>query len=331
MVKKKTPKIVVIGGGTGSSVVLSGLKKYLVDLTAIVSVSDSGGSTGRLRTEFGFLPVGDMRQCLAALASDNNYVRKILLYRFYKGRGLKGHNLGNLILTALTDITGSEAKAIEIAGRVFRIHGRILPISTDNMQLIATYETGEKIYGEHQIDELKHKKGKKIINLTNLPKGRIYPPASKAIQEADLIILGPGDLYTSILPNLIVKGIKKAIYLSKAKIIYIVNLMTRFSQTDKFTAQDHIKKIEEYLGCHPDFVFINKEKIPLKILKIYQKEKSFPVKDDLGDKNYFKIIRENILKTQFIKKVKGDILKRSYLRHDSKKIAKIIMSLLNRK
>jgi len=327
---KKKKNIVVIGGGTGSSVVLSGLRKYPVDLTGIVSVTDSGGSTGRLRTEFGFLPVGDMRQCLAALASENgdSYIKKLLLYRFNKGKGLKGHNLGNLILTALTDLSSSEPKAVEMAARIFRLHGKILPITTNNVQLVAVYEDGTTVVGEHEIDEPK-KGGKKIIKLTTKPKANIYNQAKEAIEKADLIVIGPGDLYTSILSNLIIRGVKRAFIKTNAKIIYIVNLMTRYSQTHKLTVKDHIKKIERCLGRQLDFVLLNKGNIPDKILKLYEKEKGFPVKDDLKRKNHFQVIKKDFLAPKMIIKPKGDVLQRSYLRHSPEKLAKTIIFLLN--
>ena len=326
MTNKKL-KIVVIGGGTGSFVVLSGLRKYNFDLTAVVNVADSGGSTGRLRTEFGFLPVGDMRQCLAALASDNN-IKKILLYRFNKGKGLVGHNLGNLILTALTDIVSSEPKAIEIAARIFRLKGKILPITTKNIQLKAIYKDNTVITGQHEIDEPIHIGGKQIIKLETVPRARIYKNSYQAIKMADIIILGPGDLYTSILPNLIINGVKQAFQESKAKIIYIVNLMTRFSQTDKFTAKDHVGEIEKYIGKKLNYVLINTGKIPKKINNIYKKEKSFKVLDDLGNNNYFKIIRKDFVAPSLIVRNKADVLHRSYLRHDSNKLAKTIISLV---
>lgn len=328
--KAKKKKIVVLGGGTGSFVDLAGLKEYPVELTAIVTVADSGGSTGRLRTEFGFLPVGDMRQCLAALASVNgqNYIRKLLLYRFNKGKGLKGHNLGNLLLTALTDLAGSEPKAVEIAARIFRLQGKILPITTQNIQLKAEYEDGQVLIGEHEIDEPKHIGGKRIVKLATKPKGRIYQQAEKAILQADLVILGPGDLYTSILSNLVIHGVKKAFQKSQAKIAYIVNLMTRFSQTYNFTAQDHVNEIERYLGKKLDFVLINKAKIPPKILKLYQEERGMAVKDDLGKKNHFQIVRQDLLAASVLVKSKGDILQRSYLRHSPKKLAKVVIKLL---
>jgi uncharacterized cofD-like protein len=325
---KDLKKVVAIGGGTGNFVVLSGLKKYPLDLTAIVSVADSGGSTGRLRTEFGFLPVGDMRQCLAALAKEDSLIKKILLYRFAKGRGLKGHNLGNLILTALTDLTQSEPKAVEKAAEIFNLSGRIIPITLTNTQLVANYQDGKKIIGEHKIDQPKHKGGLKIIKLANQPSARIYKQAQKAILNADLIILGPGDLYTSIIPNLIVQGVKKVFSQTKAKVVYIVNLMTRFSQTANLTADDHVQEIKKYLGRYPDYVLINNGKIPQKILTLYQKEKGYPVKDDLNKRREFKTIRKDLVAPIIMVKPKGDVLQRSYLRHDSTKLAKTIVGLL---
>ncbi|MFC1711469.1 uridine diphosphate-N-acetylglucosamine-binding protein YvcK [Patescibacteria group bacterium] len=328
--KKDSKKIniVVIGGGTGSFVVLAGLKKYPLNLTAIVSVTDSGGSTGRLRTEFGFLPVGDMRQCLAALAQEDSFIRKLLLYRFSKGKGLKGHNLGNLILTALTEISGSEAKALEIASNTFFLKGKILPITTDNIQLKAEYENGKVLNGEHEIDEPKHKGGLLISKLSCGPKSKIYLPVKKAILDANYIILGPGDLYTSILPNLVVGKVKTVLKQTRAKLIYIVNLMTRYSQTPGFTAKDHVDEVEKYLGRKIDYVLINNKKIPEKIIKLYKKEKGYPVRDDLSVSLKYKIIRKNFLKSEMIRKPEADVLQRSYLRHDSEKLARSIISLI---
>lgn len=327
----KNKKIVVIGGGTGTSVVLSGLKEYPCKLTAIVSVTDSGGSSGRLRTEFGFLPVGDMRQCLAALADNkgNEFIRKLLLYRFSKGKGLEGHNLGNLLLIALTDITGLETKAVSILAHIFRLKGEILPITLKDIQLKAIYENKMIIFGENEIDEPKHKGGKKIVKLTTKPQAEIYFRAKKAILNADLIILGPGDLYTSILPNLIIKGTKEALSKSKAKIVYIVNLMTRYSQTHKMTALDHVKEIKKYMGFYPDYILINKSKIPKKILHLYLQEKGFPVKDDLKENREYKVIREDFLAPVIYFKPKGDSLQRSYLRHSPQKLAECLINLLS--
>lgn len=322
--------VLVIGGGTGSYVLLSGLRNYPINLKAIVSVTDSGGSTGRLRTEFGFLPVGDMRQCLAALTEKgkDDILRKLLLYRFEKGKGLKGHNLGNLILTVLTELTGSEAKAVETAAKIFRLKGEVFPISLDNVHLVAKYEDGLEVKGEHEIDEPKHVGGKRIVSLTTTPKAIIYKEAADAIMFADLIVLGPGDLYTSILPNLIVTGAKKVFAKTKAKIVYVVNLMTRFSQTHKMTANNHIQEIERYLGRSIDIVIINNAKIPNNILTLYEKEKGFPVIDDLGKSTKYQVIRESLLASKVVFKPVSDVLQRSFLRHNSDKLAKTINSLL---
>lgn len=308
--------------------VLSGLKQYPLDLTAVVAVSDSGGSTGRLRSEFGFLPVGDIRQCLAALSQEDrdDYIRQLLLYRFSKGKGLKGHNLGNLLLTALTDLAGAEAKAIEIASRIFRLKGRVFPVSLKKVDLVALYENGEKIIGEHKIDEPIHKGGKKIVKLTSLEYSKVYAKAKEAILKADLIVFCPGDLYTSLLPNLIIKGMRKTLKETKASLIYFVNLMTRYSQTHNFSAKDHVEMIEQYSGRRIDKIFINNKKIPVSILKIYQKEKGYPVEDDL--RNDPRVIRKDFLNSQLILKLKGDDLQRSLVRHDSKKVAKAIFELL---
>lgn len=325
MNKKIRLRIVVIGGGTGSAVVLSGLKKYNVDLTAIVAVTDDGGSTGRLRDEFGFLPVGDMRQCIAAL-SDNLLLKDVLLYRFERCEGLKGHNLGNLLLTALDDMTGSESKALELASRIFRIKGEILPVSLKLVKLAAKYKSGKKIVSEHKIEINKLGKDERIIGLYTIPSASVNPKAAKVIKQADLIILGPGDLFGSTIANLVIKGVPQAIKKSKAKVVLIVNLMTLKSQTHRFTAKEHVRQIERYLGKKVDFLIVNTKKIPTKILKTYQKLDEYPVIDDLGQAK--RVIRGDFLANHYFRKNKADSLKRSLLRHDSGKLASCIMSLI---
>ncbi len=324
--KDKQQKIVVIGGGTGSFVLLSGLKQYPVELTAIVPVTDDGGSTGRLRDEFGFLPVGDMRQCLAALASENGLLRQLLLYRFEKGEGLRGHNLGNLILTALEDLVGSEPEAIEAAAKIFRLKGKVLPISSQLVKLVAEYSTGKKIISEHNIETYKLKENETIRKLYTTPKASINPKAKKAINEADLIILAPGDLYNSIITNLIISGTKKAIIQSKAKIAYIVNLMTLTSQTHNFTAKDHLNEIEKYIGRKVDNILLNNQPIPANIIKAYQKLAEHPVQDDLSQDK--RVVRQALLADSDYQKPKSDSLKRSLLRHDPNKLAKTIVNLV---
>lgn len=326
---KKRKKIVVIGGGTGSFMVLSGLKRYPLDLSAIVAVTDDGGSTGRLRDEFGFLPVGDMRQCIAALSTSqtNSFLNKLLLYRFNRGeRGLKGHSLGNLILTALEDIAGSEIKGLELASQIFKLKGEVVPVSLRLVRLVAHYKSGKKIVGEHNIEVNKLKKSDRIVRLETTPVARINPRAKKAISEADLIILGPGDLFDSTIASLVIKGVPRAIKKSKAKIIYIVNLMTLCSQTEGFKASDHVRVLEEYLGRKVDYILLNKTPIPAKILRTYrEKEGEFSVEDDFGQDK--RVIRGHFLDKRKFRKNSGDALKRSLIRHNSEKLAKKIITL----
>ncbi|MFH0943063.1 MAG: gluconeogenesis factor YvcK family protein [Candidatus Beckwithbacteria bacterium] len=322
----QSKKVVVIGGGTGSFVLLSGLKEYPLDLTAIVPVTDDGGSTGRLRDEFGFLPVGDMRQCLAALAKENGLLRKLLLHRFNKGQGLKGHNLGNLILTGLEELAGSEPEAIAQAAKIFRLKGQVLPISNQLVKLAAEYSDGLTIKSEHKIETHRLLKNERITNLYTLPRAKINPEAEKAVASADLIILAPGDLYNSIIANLVITGTVEALKKSSAKLVYILNLMTLNSQTNYFTASDHVSELEKYLGKSLDHILVNNSPIPLEIKNVYAKEAEYPVVDDL--KTDRRVIRKPLIAETLFEKPKSDTLKRSLLRHDPDKLAQAIISLL---
>jgi uncharacterized cofD-like protein len=323
---KRDKRIVVIGGGTGTFVVLSGLKKYAVDLSAIVTVADSGGSTGRLRDEFGFLPVGDLRQGLAALAVENGqeWIKELLLYRFDKGSGLKGHNLGNLILTALQDMSGSTAKAVEIASKVFRLRGHIYPVTTEDIQLEIEYEDGRIETGEHVLDD-GSRGGKKIVNLRTKPRADIYEGSKKAIDEADMIVIGPGDLYGSILPNLIIEGMSQALARCRAKVVYIANLMTRYSQTHNMRASDHVYEVEKRIGRKVDKIILNNKQIPKSILKSYEVAHEFPVEDDIKDS---RALRSPLIVKSRVKRQKGDVVDRSYLRHDPGELAKVLINFL---
>jgi len=325
----KTKKIVVIGGGTGSFTVLSGLKKYPVDISAVVSMTDSGGSNRVIRDELGLLPTSDIRQCFVALAEEGKEqsLRDLFIYRFSKGNGLNGMTFGNLFLAALSDIFGSQVEAIKKTEQLLKTKGRILPITLTDSNLAAVYENGKKVVGEHLIDEPEHRGDLKIKELFLNPKTRIYHEAKKAILNADLVVIGPGDLYTSIIAGLLTEGIAAVLKKTKAKTAYIMNLMTRYGQTFGFTAKDHIHVLEKYLGkdCL-DYILINTKPIPKSALTKYKKMKEFPVADDLED-SYFKVIRGDFLSKKETKIVPGDILKRSLIRHDSDKLAKALIKL----
>jgi uncharacterized cofD-like protein len=331
LMSKNNKKIVCIGGGTGVSVTLSGLKKYPVDLSAVVSMADSGGANRIIRDEFGLLPNSDLRQCFVALSEDSNSseqsLRKLFTYRFHKGRGFKGMTFGNLFIVALTDIFGSQIKAIKKTSQILKIKGKVLPVTLNNSNLVAIYENGKKVIGENFIDEPRHDGKLKIEKVYLQPKAKAYSEAVKAILDADTIVIGPGDLYTSLITNLLVEGISRALQKTRAKIVYVLNLMTRYGQTYNFTAKDHVQVLEKYLGRNClDFVLVNSSPIPKTALKEYKREKEAPVIDNLKN-NHFKVIRGDFLSRKAIKKVPGDILRRSLVRHDSDKLAKIILSL----
>ena len=319
----------MLGGGTGTSVVLSALKEHDINLTAIFVVSDSGGSTGRLRDEFGFMPVGDARQCLAALAAGDAQedVRKVLLYRFGKGEGLEGHNLGNLILTALEDIESSPAKAIETAANIFSVVGQVYPITEKTVDLVITYQDGTVKLGEHNLDD-PSLGGKKIKKINLSPQAKIYTKAKQAIQKADMIVLGPGDLYGSLLPNTVVRGFKQALKKRQGKFVYIVNLMTHYSQTHNMTAADHLNQVNAYCGVKPDVVVMNTGQISDKHLKTYAEQKEFPVEDDLNSDASYQLIRQDLVDTTHFKQDPHDQVQRSVLRHDRNKLAQLLLRIL---
>jgi len=322
-------KICTIGGGTGTSVVAAALREIdHIQLKAIVSVSDNGGSTGRLRDEFGFLPVGDLRQAVAALAvsKEGDWIRKLLLYRFEKGSGLEGHNLGNLILTSLQDMTGSTSGAMEVASSVFRLKGSVLPITNDNTQIETKYEDGSTLVGENNLDE--NRSGKRIEGIRLIPSSSIYIKSKEAIEEADYIVIGPGDLYASVSASLVVPGTREAFEVTKAKIIYVMSLMTKYSQTNGFSASDHLKVIEKEIGRKVDFILVNNEKIPDDILSMYKKDGDLPVIDDLGSDE--RVLRAKLIKPVKVVQSKKDTVVRSYLRHDADKLREVFREICHK-
>jgi len=325
------PNIVCIGGGTGTFVALKGLKHYPCHLTAIVTMSDSGGSNKRLRDEFGLLPTSDIRQCLVALSDENGgagLLRKLFMYRFQKGHGISGMTFGNLFMAALSDILGSQNEAIKQTGRVLRVQGTVVPVSLTDTNLYAEYEDGHVLSEEHLIDEPPHDGKMHITNVYLKPQAKANPEALAAIAKADLIVLGPGDLYTSLLPNLLVNSIPSAICASKAKKVYIVNLMTKYGQTYNYSASDHIAIIEKYIRTSLDFVLLNNAKIPVKALSLYKEYHEQPVIDDLL-KDTKKVVRADLVSPLFTEKAKSDTLIRSLIRHDSAKLASELIKILN--
>lgn len=326
--------IVVMGGGTGTHTVLRGLKRYqdTVRLSAVVTMADSGGSTGRLRDEFGYLPVGDVRMALTALASDvddhEELLRELFLYRFEKGDGLSGHNFGNLLLVALTDILGSEEAAITAAAKVLRVQGSVVPVTTEKVDLVATYDDGIQVIGEHDIDEPTADRGEhEIVELSISPVANMSDKAEQAIHEADLIILGPGDLYTSVLANCVVGGVAEALAQVSVPIVYISNLMTKLGQTDGKGVQEHFDELTRYIGKAPSHVLINSTELPKELLERYKADKEFPVEDNIKD-DACTVIRTDLLTSEGVRSVQGDLLKRSLIRHDSDKLATEILKLI---
>jgi uncharacterized cofD-like protein len=312
-------KIVVIGGGTGTYAVLMGLKQYSRNITTIVTMADDGGSSGRLRDEFGHLPPGDARRSLVALSANgevNKLLRTLFEYRFDKGHGLNGHSFGNLFLTALTELTGSTEMAIQEAARLLNIRGRVLPVTVCNTRLWAELEDGTYIRGEHNIDVRTVKPELHISRVFLRPEAEVYPPAAEAIRSADILVLGPGDLYTSLIPNLLVGGVPEAIQECKGTRILVCNLMTKHGETDGFRASDFVSEMGKYLcGVQSlDVVIVNSGVFPSEVLEAYAAEHAHPVEVDLD--------RCQALVPHI---VQGDLTAQgSLVRHDSKKLARVI-------
>lgn len=319
-------RVVVIGGGTGTYQVLVGLKKFPnLELAAVVAMSDSGGSTGRLREEFGMFPPGDLRRALLALSSlpiREKTLGRLFDFRFENGKELQGHSLGNIFLAALTQITGSPEKAIKEAEKILAVSGRVLPVTLTNTDLVATLVDGTKIFGETNIDIREIKPDVAIDRVFLKPKVKVYPEASEAIEKADLVILGPGDLYTSVVPNLLVNGLTDAIKSSKGKVAFVINLMTKHGETDGFTVSKFVGEIKKYLGGAANklnYVVVNNAEISGKTLAWYEKSKAEPVLNDMKG-NGIRVVEGN-----FLDKANGTV---HFVRHDPVKLAQTLVKLL---
>ena len=315
-------KIVTIGGGTGTYTLLTGINRHRRDVTAIVTMSDDGGSSGRLRDEFGHLPPGDARRCLVALSANksvNRTLRALFEYRFDKGQGLNGHSFGNLFLTALTELTGSLELAILEASRLLNVRGRVLPVTTDDVRLCATLEDGTLIRGERNIDVRTVKPEVSIRHVFLSPSATAYPPVLEAIQAADIVVIGPGDLYSSIIPNLLVRGVPEAIKECTGTRIFVCNIMTKHGETDGYAASRFVSEICRYLGSPLalDWAVINSKAPSTGLLKAYAAEHAYPVRID-----------EDCLNELVPRIVQRDLLSRgSLLRHDSSRLAKLVVGL----
>jgi uncharacterized cofD-like protein len=335
-VKKRTSKsdrpsrgfhVVALGGGTGLSTLLRGMKEYvsrrrddsgnarqpISDLTAIVTVTDDGGSSGRLRRENRILPPGDIRNCMVALSQDEALLSRLFQYRFHAGHGLIGHSFGNLFLAALTHVTGDFAEAVRVSSKVLAIRGRIFPSTVSNVSLVATLQNGRKVHGETRISASRNP----IKKLTLLPRtARPLPKAVEAIRQADLILLGPGSLYTSILPNLLIPEIANAIAKSAAPRVYIANLMTQPGETSGYALADHLRAIQRHTPRRViDWVVANRQVVSPEVAKRYRVQGAEPVAIDIRDLQAlgYRVVLDNLLEEHGV------------IRHNPKRLAHLLL------
>ncbi|WP_411830539.1 gluconeogenesis factor YvcK family protein [Paenibacillus chibensis] len=314
--KRERPRIVVMGGGTGLSVMLRGLKEMPLDITAIVTVADDGGSSGILRSELQMPPPGDIRNVLTALADVEPLMSEMMRYRFSTGAGLAGHSLGNLILAALTDISGDFVTAVRELSRVFAVRGRVLPAAGEAVVLSAEMEDGSIVTGESKIPEAGLRIKRVFLERSEVEP---LPEAVAAIEEADAILIGPGSLYTSILPNLLVPKLAEAVMASEAIKIFVCNVMTQPGETDGYTVSDHLQAIYDHIGKHLfDYVIVNSGDIPPQVQDKYAEKGAKPVELDYEEVTNlgYKVIADTL------------VLFRTYLRHDADKLSHHIYQLV---
>lgn len=314
--------IAAICGGTGGYTLLRGLKNYFDNISAIVNMTDNGGSSGRLRDELGILPPGDGRQCLVALADDDGFLRELFNFRFTQGKTLKDHSLGNLMISAAISMFGSLPKALEELGKILRIKGEVLPITLQDSHVCARLENGEVIKGEDKIDQPNGREIFPIVKIWLSPETEIYNKAEERLREADVVVIPPGSLYTTILPNLSVKGVPEAV--RDKPIIYVGNLMTEYGQTgfgrdNNMDGAEHVKIITEYLGRSLTAVIVNTQLPPGWILERYGGEFSFPVRYDPKKLKELGVV--DIIKANLISK---SAARSGLYRHDSYLLARAI-------
>lgn len=324
------PKVVMIGGGTGSFTVLSALKDYVQDITALVNMADDGGSTGVLRDELGVLPPGDIRQCLVALSRSSDQMRELFNYRFPEGT-FEGHSFGNLFLTAVEKMTDNFSEAVEFASEVLDIQGRVLPMTLDDVRLVVEFADGTKEKGELKIGHMDFK-GKSRPQLSLDPAGKINAQARDAIKDADLVVIAPGNIYGSIAPALIIDGVAQALEASDAKLVYVCNLMTKPGQTDGFKVSDYAAEIERFIGKGQlDYVLYNDKQPDEELLEKYSEEDEFLVEWNdkaLSSSSYAAkagdFLSENVHPTDDNDKLRSGS---TYIRHDAEAVSKQLMKI----
>jgi len=324
----------VIGGGTGTYTVLKGLRAYSeLSLTAIVTMADDGGSNKVLRDEFGLLPTSGIRQCVVALSCKEGLLRQLFSYRYYQGVGISGMTFGNLFMAALSDILGSQKKAIAETCRLLGVRGRILPVTYQPTSLVATYADGTEVLGEHSIDLVSLPLAKKrITSFRTIPTVSISREAAAAIHQADLLILGPGDLYTNTVANLVVQGVSEAIIASRAKLVFVMNLMTSAGETYAYQASDFLTDLSHYLPARRlNYVLLSRPpRLSLGVKKAYAAKHSIPVRDNLAEVwEQAQVLRGNLASSILTHPVAGDKIKRSLVRHSSRSLARALVALLD--
>lgn len=324
------PSVVVIGGGTGSFTLLSALKYHIRDLTALVNMADDGGSTGQLRDELGVLPPGDVRQCLVAM-SEAEHLRDVFAYRFPGSGALGGHTFGNLFLSAVEKMTDDFGEAVSLASEVLRIHGRVLPITLEECRLVYRSKAGEHVRGEHKIEETDISDDQRPF-LYYEKSVSINPKAKKAILEADMVIIAPGSLYTSLIPPLMVNGVPAALKATNAQVVYVANLINKAFDTRGYAVHDYVRELERYAGKGViDVVLYNTDKPTKAVLDRYAKDDEFPVivDQEVLDKAPYKAIPGAFLSKRHPEVDSGDPLadQRSLIRHNAEAVAKALVSL----
>lgn len=328
------PKVAVLGGGTGTFMMLLALKQLPVDITAILTMVDDGGSNRVLRDQFGLLPSSGITQCIVALSENESMLRELMNYRFHQGDGLSGMRFGNLLIAALTDIMGTQKDGIREAMHLLQVRGDILPISYDDVRLVAQYEDGSEIVGEHHIDEppADHDCSLKIVELHTEPKAKLSDDARQAIFDSDFIILGPGDFYTNTVANYVVEGVPEALEQTKAHVLFFTNLMTKYGETYEYTVKSFLQEIEKYASLESvDSVVVNSNvQYPAEALEKYAKQHAKPVEDDVDGEYYGRvnIIRTDLVAETVFQASAGDVLQRSILRHDPEKVSHFLQNFL---